>query len=233
MDLAGSIGEEGALGGVGLDREGLEAKSAIERIPLSAVIDLVGEDGEGNAARIGAASAILTVAAVMALGRLIRTSPKHKPALEPLQYFHAPILFRLLILAEERFVLNLGSIMDRACRVGRLSMSETGDFYCEFVFSGRIEVNIVRESERVLAFHHTRPSYPLHIVIVPKAHIPSLLDVEDFSLVQEIFQFAQLIIAELGLQGTNFRILTNGGTFQDSKHLHFHLISSDPPPWST
>lgn len=106
-------------------------------------------------------------------------------------------------------------------------MTHTTDFYCDFVLNGRIAVTVERETDRVLAFHHTRPGYPLHIVIVPKIYITTLADVEDFSLIQEIFEIAQSIIAERRLNESNFRIITNGGSFQDSKHLHFHLISTE------
>jgi len=104
-------------------------------------------------------------------------------------------------------------------------MDTTRDFYCEYVLSGKVQIEIVRDTPSILAFHHTRPSYPLHIVIVTKAHIPTLLDVADLALFQEIFDVATSIIRELGLQDSSFRVITNGGAFQDSKHLHFHLIS--------
>ena len=52
------------------------------------------------------------------------------------------------------------------------------DFYCDEVLSGKTAVQKVRESERVLAYFHTRPFYPVHIVVIPKLHIPSLVDFE-------------------------------------------------------
>lgn len=104
-------------------------------------------------------------------------------------------------------------------------MTDTTDFYCDKVFSGEVAVEKVRETDRVLAFHHTKPSYPLHIVVVPKQHIASLLEVTDFSVVEEIFAVAQAIVRELRLHESAYRIVTNGGAYQDSKHLHFHLIS--------
>lgn len=107
------------------------------------------------------------------------------------------------------------------------AVNETEDFYCDFVFSGKINVEKIKETKRVLAFNHTRPNYPIHIVIVPKTHIAKLSDLEDLSLIEEIFSIAQEIIREKGLDKTNFRIITNGGSFQDSKHLHFHLVSGD------
>lgn len=104
---------------------------------------------------------------------------------------------------------------------------KTDDFYCDLVFSGKIKVKKVRETDRLLAFHHTRPSWSTHIVIVPKVHIAKLTDVEDMSLMNEIFTVAKEIIKEKNLDKTNFRIITNGGSFQDSKHLHFHLVSGE------
>lgn len=103
----------------------------------------------------------------------------------------------------------------------------SGDFYCEFVLNHKIEVRRVKESEALLAFHHTRPSYPLHIVIVPKQHIEKLSDLQDLALIQEVFALAVEMIKELKLDETNFRIITNGGSFQDSRHLHFHLVSDE------
>lgn len=56
-------------------------------------------------------------------------------------------------------------------------MSE--DFYCDEVLSGQITVKKVFESDIVLAYHHTRPSYPVHIVVIPKKHISSLATIEE------------------------------------------------------
>ena len=53
-------------------------------------------------------------------------------------------------------------------------MSE--DFYCDEALSGRTPVEVVVETDDVLAFRHTRPFWPVHIVVVPKRHVPSLVD---------------------------------------------------------
>lgn len=55
-------------------------------------------------------------------------------------------------------------------------MSE--DFYCDEVLSGKTKVNKVLETENVLAYHHTRPFWPVHIVAIPKKHISSLITLE-------------------------------------------------------
>lgn len=98
------------------------------------------------------------------------------------------------------------------------------DFYCENVFSGKINIEKIQETDNVLAFYHTKPCWTTHIVIVPKKHIPSILEA-DLEIIKEIFELANNIIKEQKLNETNYKIITNGGTFQESKHLHFHLVS--------
>ena len=106
----------------------------------------------------------------------------------------------------------------------------TEDFYCEEALSGHTPINKVHETETVLAFHHTRPFWPVHIVVIPKRHISSVLTLapSDNNLLIELFdvikQIADKVVAEHGAA----RILTNLGHYQDSKHLHFHINSGDP-----
>ncbi|HYK22204.1 MAG TPA: HIT domain-containing protein, partial [Pyrinomonadaceae bacterium] len=53
------------------------------------------------------------------------------------------------------------------------------DFYCDEVLSGRTRVDVVRETDNVLAYRHTRPFWPTHIVVIPKRHVSSLLALEE------------------------------------------------------
>lgn len=48
------------------------------------------------------------------------------------------------------------------------------DFYCEVAIPRKVDLDVVHDCDRVLAFRHTRPSWPTHIVVVPKRHIASL-----------------------------------------------------------
>lgn len=105
--------------------------------------------------------------------------------------------------------------------------SDIQDFYCNFVFNQKIKVKTVKETDNLLAFHHTKPSWTTHIVIVPKQHIAKLTDLDNMDLINEIFELAKQIILEMGFNEKNFKIVTNGGEFQDSKHLHFHLLSGE------
>ena len=105
--------------------------------------------------------------------------------------------------------------------------SQTEDFYCDYVLSGKLKVKRIYETNRVLAFHHTKPSYPFHVVIIPKAHIPTLLDLEDAELAFDMIEAAKQIIKDNALQESSYRLVTNGGSNQDSHHFHLHLISGD------
>lgn len=104
---------------------------------------------------------------------------------------------------------------------------QTKDFYCDFVLNNKIEVEKVKETENVLAFYHTKPNWTIHIVIIPKKHITRFIELEDMDLIKEMFQIAQDIIKEKNLAESNYKIITNGGSFQDSQHLHFHLVSGE------
>lgn len=106
----------------------------------------------------------------------------------------------------------------------------SNDFYCDEALSGRTPVNVVRETADVLAFHHTRPYWTVHIVVVPKAHVPSLTDLggHDVSIVHHLLDVVREVAAEVEAQYGGCRVVTNLGRYQDSKHLHFHVGFGDP-----
>ena len=98
------------------------------------------------------------------------------------------------------------------------------DFYCEEVLSGKTSVEKVFETENVLAFHHTRPFWETHIVVIPKHHIDSLLTV-DTKMLDELLEVVKTVAAKVIGEKGAARVLTNLGEYQDSKHLHFHVNS--------
>jgi len=101
------------------------------------------------------------------------------------------------------------------------------DFYCENVLSGLIEVEKVHETNNVVAYHHTKPFWETHIVVIPKRHISSLLTLEDTddSILLELFEVIRKVAGKVVEQKGAARVLTNLGKYQDSKHLHFHVYS--------
>ena len=104
------------------------------------------------------------------------------------------------------------------------------DFYCDEVLSGRTPVDVVQETDRVLAYHHTKPHWPVHIVVIPKMHVPSLTDLgglED-QILMDLMQVVREVSASVTKSQGGARVLTNLGCYQDSKHLHFHINHGTP-----
>lgn len=103
------------------------------------------------------------------------------------------------------------------------------DFYCEEVLSGKTKVDKVCETDHVLAYYHTRPFYPVHIVAIPKKHIPSLtrIDEEDKEILHDLLEVIQQVAREVEKEYGACRVITNLGEYQESKHLHWHIVSGD------
>ena len=101
------------------------------------------------------------------------------------------------------------------------------DFYCNDVLSGRTPVEKITETANVLAFRHTRPFYPVHVVVIPKRHIGSLLTLEEEhkDLLLEMIRVIQGVAAQILDEHGACRVLTNLGAYQESKHLHWHVTS--------
>lgn len=99
------------------------------------------------------------------------------------------------------------------------------DFYCDEAIPGNTPIEVVLETSDVLAFHHTRPYWPVHIVVVPKDHVPSLTNLGDHSeeILSRVLEVVREVAASVELEHGACRVLTNLGEYQDSKHLHFHV----------
>ncbi len=99
--------------------------------------------------------------------------------------------------------------------------------FCKIV-EGSIPSKKVFENEHVLAFEDIQPAAPVHILIIPKKHIPTMNDVEkeDAALIAELFAAARHIAAERGIAEDGYRLVNNvnrdGG--QVVYHLHIHLL---------
>ncbi len=88
----------------------------------------------------------------------------------------------------------------------------------------------LRETDTLLAFHHPRPAYPLHILLVPRKAVASLADLDptDTGFLMDLYSVVQALVNEFGLEAGGYRLIVNGGKFQDFPQLHFHLISERP-----
>ena len=84
------------------------------------------------------------------------------------------------------------------------------------------------ESDTLIAFHHPRPSYALHILLLPKNEIGSLAEFDPKNnplFLISLFEATKDLVSKFQLEDTGYRLVTNGGKYQDIPYLHFHLIS--------
>jgi len=99
--------------------------------------------------------------------------------------------------------------------------------FCK-IAGGQLPAEVVYQDEQVVAFKDIRPVAPVHILIIPRKHIPDLTAItpEDKELLGHIHLVAVQIARELGLAERGFRLVNNckeeGG--QVIYHLHFHLL---------
>lgn len=103
--------------------------------------------------------------------------------------------------------------------------------FCKII-CGEIPSNKVYEDERVLAFRDIEPQAPVHVLLVPKQHYTSIMDVD-----AETFGYMQGIVKklanELGIAEKGFRVVINTGEDgqQSVKHLHFHILGGRSMQW--
>lgn len=91
-----------------------------------------------------------------------------------------------------------------------------------------LPVKRLRETVTLMAFHHPKPSYAFHVLLVPKKSVVSLkeLDPNDSAFLADLYSTVQSLVDEFHLPA--YRLIVNGGEYQDFPQLHFHLISPSP-----
>lgn len=103
------------------------------------------------------------------------------------------------------------------------------------IAAGDIPSTKAYEDEQVLAFHDINPAAPVHVLIIPKKHFASVLDLGagDAMLIGHMFQVAQQLAAELGIKEKGFRLVFNTGADggQTVDHLHMHLLGGRSMGW--
>ncbi len=87
--------------------------------------------------------------------------------------------------------------------------------------------DIVHEDERFLVFHDMRPKAPLHLLIIPRRHIPSIdhVEISDKELMGELLMVAQKVARQEGVKGYKLQINVGREGGQEIDHLHVHLLA--------
>lgn len=113
-------------------------------------------------------------------------------------------------------------------------MTSTSCLFCKIV-CGEIPAGIVYEDEMMVAFRDLNPQAPQHLLLVPRKHIATTLDIDgaDMELIGHIYRVAVKLAHEFGFAENGFRIVNNckedGG--QTVWHLHFHLLAGRRMNW--
>ena len=106
--------------------------------------------------------------------------------------------------------------------------------FCK-IASGEIDTELLYEDEHVVAFRDIQPQAPVHVLIIPRRHIATLLDAEDSDteILGRLLQAAQRIARELELDQRGFRLVSNclEEAGQSVFHLHVHLLGGRAMRW--
>jgi histidine triad (HIT) family protein len=104
--------------------------------------------------------------------------------------------------------------------------------FCRII-RGEIPATFVAKTPECVAFRDIDPQAPTHIVIVPRAHIPTLLDVTDPLIVGQMSKLATDLAKSEGIAESGFRVVinTNADAGQTVFHLHMHLLGGRHMTW--
>ena len=113
-------------------------------------------------------------------------------------------------------------------------MYDSTCIFCK-IAAREIPADILRESDRVVAFRDLDPKAPTHILLIPKDHIGSLEDLTDDhgAMLADIVQAAAHLARTEGIDQTGWRLVSNVGpdAGQSVFHLHFHLLGGRKMLW--
>lgn len=100
--------------------------------------------------------------------------------------------------------------------------------FCKII-KGEIPSSKVYEDEEILAFKDIAPAAPIHILVIPKKHIPSLAEMKDGEekIISKIYKIINEIAEKQGFKEKGYRVIVNCGKDggQEVEHLHFHLLA--------
>ncbi len=106
--------------------------------------------------------------------------------------------------------------------------------FCEIIEKKR-PAKLIYEDEFVVAFEDINPQAPVHVLVVPKKHIPTSLDIDerDKPLIGHLFRVANKIAEDKGIAGRGFRLVMNCNeeSGQTVYHIHLHILGGRAMRW--
>jgi histidine triad (HIT) family protein len=99
--------------------------------------------------------------------------------------------------------------------------------FCQIV-AGKVPSEVIYQDEEVLAFRDINPQAPVHLLVIPKKHIPSLVHMSqaDSPLIERMINIANQLARKEGVSNSGYRLVINCGEQggQLVHHLHLHLL---------
>ena len=112
--------------------------------------------------------------------------------------------------------------------------TDSSCLFCR-IAAREIPADIVRESDRLVAFRDTNPQASTHILLIPKEHVRSIAEIEEGhgDMLADVAQAAAQLAQAEGIAESGWRLVTNVGpeAGQSVFHLHFHLLGGRPMAW--
>lgn len=106
--------------------------------------------------------------------------------------------------------------------------------FCQIV-AGAIPASKVFEDDEMVAFNDIHPQAPMHVLVVPKAHVATANDIapEHDALVGRLLRRGAAIARERGLDARGYRLVMNcnAEAGQSVFHLHLHVLGGRPMAW--
>jgi histidine triad (HIT) family protein len=113
-------------------------------------------------------------------------------------------------------------------------MTEPDCLFCK-IASGDIQAQVIHETDETIAFRDINPQAPVHALIIPKRHIPSInhLQGADAEIVGKLFLAAREIAADEGFAEPGYRVTMNcnAAAGQTVFHIHLHLLGGREFSW--
>ncbi len=112
--------------------------------------------------------------------------------------------------------------------------ADQGCLFCK-ITAKQIPAKTVYEDQLAVAFEDINPQAPVHILVVPRKHIPDISSMTDADreLVGHLFWVAAKLASEKGLTGGGYRMVINNGreAGQTVFHIHLHLLGGRVFGW--
>jgi histidine triad (HIT) family protein len=108
----------------------------------------------------------------------------------------------------------------------------TDCLFCR-IARGEIPAKIVAENDAAIAFRDIDPRAPVHVLVIPREHVPSLASADDPLLLGKVLTLAAAVAEEEGVSETGYRVVINTGeqAGQSVHHLHAHVLGGRDMAW--